>query len=138
PDGPHHRESPGGVEALAAADPLAADDEVVEVARLHLGRALVPVVLEVDRVDPVLLEAPDPAEAGQARLVTVVDPELEHPVRATGIVEPGARLDAVPLPDVPPIEDRGVAPGPGAESQVGEVVVLGRQQPTREADAGGG
>src|SRR5438128_12352911 len=77
------------------ADTLRADDEVVEVALLGLGSALVPVVLEEDGVDPEVAEGALPVESIEARLQSVIDPELEQAVRASRAVQPRAGLHAV-------------------------------------------
>jgi hypothetical protein len=49
--------SRGGMGDLSAADPLGTDNEIVEVALLSHGRSAIPVVLEVNGVDPVILIA---------------------------------------------------------------------------------
>src|SRR3989442_10860654 len=118
--------------ARLAPDALGADDNVVEVAFLGRGGARVPVVLEEHRVDAIRAEGPEPVERGLARLQVVVDPELEHRVRQPGVVELGMRFDAVPLPHMARIEQRG-HPQLGAKPvEVREVVVLrGQEIPAR-------
>src|SRR5882672_6537442 len=112
------------------ANTLSADDEVVEVALLGLGSAVVPVVLEKDGVDPEVAEGALPVETIEARLQAVVDPELEDAVRPPGVVQPRARLHAVPLAHVPLIEDRCPAPRRAEPPEVREIVVARRANHT--------
>src|SRR5205807_4305006 len=112
------------------ADTLRADDEVVEVAFLGLGSALVPVVLEEDGVDPEVAEGALPVEALEAGLQAVIDPELEHAVRPSDVVEARARLHAIPLAHVPLIENRRPAPRRAEPSKLAEVVVARRANHT--------
>src|SRR5690606_22933504 len=112
----------------AAADPLRADHEVVEVALLLARRAVVPVVLQEQRVDAVGVVAAHPVQVRHARLEIAIDPQLEDAVALAGIVHTDPRLDAVPLAHVRGVEDRRAA-GPRTEpAEVAEVVVPGRAE----------
>src|SRR5436309_15906660 len=112
------------------ADTLRADDEVVEVAFLGLGSAFVPVVLEKDGVDPEIAEGALPVETVEAGLQAVINPELEHAVRLSDVVQARARLLPVPLADVPLIEDRRPASDCAVPSKVGHCGVGHRAYPT--------
>src|SRR5690606_15159262 len=111
---------------VTAPDALRADHQVVDVALLLARGAVVPVVLQEQRVDAVGAVVAHPVQVRGARLEIAVDPELEDTVALAGIVHPDPRLDAIPLAHVRGIEERRLADLRPEPAGVGEVVVLGR------------
>src|SRR5262249_30327979 len=107
------------------ADGVGADHQVVEGAGLALRGAAVPVVLQEEGVDGVLVPGAVPVEIRAFRFQPAVDAELEGAVPPARGVHADVGLDADPAPRFGGREDWRPALTQAEPAQVLEVVVAG-------------